>query len=322
MAIEDQIATLLAGGQSPADLVVQGFKKSTVYKVAARLRSDTSTAPQHRWTVTVAPNLHELYLLPGQSRVLQITITNNGTTSWLINQVGIAPAWLHNQQQWESWSEQILLEPGKAHRCKPVALSVPSSQSLGEQDLYIGVYGQWLDPQTRVAMTPQIEWSWPLVVRVQHKPRATKNVVLVTDTADIPLARQMAQSLENVGFRTVVSRDESDVGRRRAIEQSLLIIGLLTRRGQAESAVLNDLTLADQLQRRSILYCERGSVVPPPWHSRCEIIDLAQPADVVGVVQQHINKALRDEGQQVALGLGAAIAGGILVLLAALSASE
>ena len=105
MAVEDQIAALLANGHSPADVVSQGFKKSTVYKVAARLRSETSKFPANGWTVTVTPNPNELYLLPGRSHVLQMTVTNNGVTPWLIAQAGIAPAWLHAQQQWLSWHE-------------------------------------------------------------------------------------------------------------------------------------------------------------------------------------------------------------------------
>lgn len=321
MAVEDQIAALLANGQSPANLVSQGFKKSTVYKVATRLRSETSTVPSNGWMVTVTPNLDGIYLLPGHSQVLQITVTNKGVTPWLVTQAGIAPAWLASQQQWLSWPEQILLEPGKSHRCKPVTLSVPPSQALGEHELYIGFYGQWLDAQTRVALAPQMEWSRPLVFRVQHRPRTQKYIVLITATIDIPLARQMALSLENIGFRTIVACDEDEATKRRAMDQSLLVMGLFTRKGGADTAGLNDLRLAEQLNRRVILYQETDTVLPSEWQSRCHLLDMDSPNRIFQTVQNDIDQALQEEGQAF-VGLGAALAGGLLMLLAALSAGE
>jgi len=49
MGIEDDILRLLSQGYSPSDVIAQGFKKSTVYKVHSQFYQDPASTHKGAW---------------------------------------------------------------------------------------------------------------------------------------------------------------------------------------------------------------------------------------------------------------------------------
>lgn len=315
MSIEAEIAAQLASGASASELIARGFKKSTVYKVARRQLTSVAALPNLSSIITVQPDLDRIYLLPGQSVTLRVTIANRGSTSWLISQWGIAPAWRIAVQQWESRVEEFFLRPGEQHQCAPIVLTVPQGTSLGEHELHVGVMGQRVDPVTHAATAPSTEWTMqPFIVHVQPKPRGKS--VLVSSTIDnLTWARFLASALENVGLTALVARDLDANVADPTIAGAALVVGFLGHSGNPWTAVEHDIQRARRQGRKTLLLAPQALGGLPVWAQDAVRFVEGEPK-AVGALTGQIDEAVGSDDATGAI-VGSAIVGALLILLGA-----
>src|SRR5258708_27042170 len=84
MGIEGQIATRLQEGATPKQLIAEGFRKSTVYKVAETLRAHQAPAPPPPLLVSLATD-RDRYL-PGETAHATVTLANRTTADLYVFQ--------------------------------------------------------------------------------------------------------------------------------------------------------------------------------------------------------------------------------------------
>lgn len=314
LAVEDRIVEALGAGRTPSELIAEGFKKSTVYKVAQRLRATAVSVPSPQWSTIITPDPASLWLLPGQTQVLHVSISNHGPWPWLVTRMGVAPAWLHAENQWTTWNDQFLLQPGQSHKCSPVVLSIPPDLTLGEHELTVGCYGQRIDPSTSTTTSPVLEWSQPLILRVQHRPRG-KPIVISTSDDDVGLARRLARSLENVGIASVVARDEVPTRLRGAIETGLLVVALCTAIPSVDTNVATDVGIADAVKRRTVILSREGAAIGH-WENRTRMVSLDNLQPIADAVGKAVADAQREAGQTTAI-VAMALLGALSLFFAA-----
>ena len=204
MGKEDEIARRLQQGALPKELVAQGYSKSTVYKVAEGLRSHHAVLPPPPILVELATD-KERYL-PGQTAHASFTVSNHSAADLYVFQAGVRPEWLA-LSEWIPTVVRRLLGPGDSMVAR-LTIPVPADTVLGEKDLFFGIQGQWVGPQS-VSPSNEMMWTTALLLRVQRPPIGAK-VFLAHSVLDVSLVRQLALTLENNGIETILA--DSDRG--------------------------------------------------------------------------------------------------------------
>ena len=131
MGIEDDILMRLQQGATPSQLVANGFRKSTVYKVAEALRSLRAPAPLS----LIRDPLHRTALAISRGEIAQLTfvVTNNSGVDLYVFQVGVRPEWL-NASEWIPSVLRKLLGAGDSLRYDSPCPS-PRTWTLGKRTL-------------------------------------------------------------------------------------------------------------------------------------------------------------------------------------------
>src|SRR5260221_8142468 len=127
MGKEESIALRLQAGATPRQLVLEGYRKSTVYKVAEGLRSQRSATPASPITVQMATD-RERYL-PGESAFLAFTVGNQTANDLYVFQVGVRPEWM-SATDWIPAVIRRLLSPGETMAVR-VTVPIPNDIALG-----------------------------------------------------------------------------------------------------------------------------------------------------------------------------------------------
>src|SRR6266852_1418284 len=110
VGIEDQIAFRLRQGTAPTQLIAEGFKKSTVYKVLESLTAAAnSQAPSSLLSVQMSTD-KERYL-PGANVQATFSVTNHTSADLYMFQAGARPDWL-SQNEWVATTVRKLLGSG------------------------------------------------------------------------------------------------------------------------------------------------------------------------------------------------------------------
>lgn len=205
MGKESLIAEYLQRGASPRQLVADGFSKSTVYKVAEQLRSQQSAAPTP--PIVVQASTDRDRYLPGESAFLSFTLTNRSTADLYAFQAGVRPEWLA-PTDWIPVVVRRLLTPMQTMAVR-IAVQIPDSLTLGEKDVFFGVQGQWLGPQS-TSPSNELMWISGLVLCVQ-RPRIGAKVFIAHSVGDLTLVRQFARTLEDSGITAILPDPGAEV---------------------------------------------------------------------------------------------------------------
>jgi hypothetical protein len=247
MKIEEQIGHRLRQGVPAAQLVGQGFRKSTVYKVLDSLRAPAnSLAPTPLVTVHMTTN-SERYL-PGATVQATFTLTNNSGADMYIFQAGVRPEWI-SRADWIATTIRKLLGAGGSMQVR-LNLAIPEQTTLGDKELLFGIQGQWVGPLTN-SPSSELMWSSPMILKLQRPPIGIK-VFITHAVFDPSLIAQLATTLEDNGVEAAIGDWNSATVHTTEIEQAHFLVAVLSDPSRMESA-LADIAHAQSRKKDLIL---------------------------------------------------------------------
>lgn len=265
MGIEEQIALRLQQGAAPRDLIAEGFRKSTVYKVLDALRPNQAPTPPP--LLVVHPSADRPSYPPGTAAQTTFTVTNQSPADLYVFQAGVRPEWLP-PNQWIPTSVRKLVSPGAS---LPVRLTVPipAEIELGEKELLFGIQGQWVGPQSTSPST-EVMWMSPVIIRVQ-RPRTGIKVFLSHSVSDMSWVSRLETTLQDSGVATEVAPATADAAPRHSVEAADILVAVITDQARLEAA-LQEVSHAQKRGTQLVLLRDLSlaAVVPPalaalPW---------------------------------------------------------
>jgi hypothetical protein len=314
MGIEEQIALRLQQGASPKDLLAAGFRKSTVYKVVEALRSHRAPAPSSLLVVQLQPERQRY--LPGDVANLSFTLTNNSGADLYLFQTGIRPEWL-GLDEWMPSTARKLLGAGDSMVVR-IPIPIPPYLSLGEKELFFGVQGQWVGPQS-ASPSSELMWTTPLLLSVQRPPSGMK-VFISHSVLDMALVSQLEATLDDNGIAATIA---DAVGPWPAIDQSDFFVALVTHESRLK-ALFGEIAHAHARGKQLILLRDLSlaALMPPelaslPWADvDFSAGDTSIVVQLVAVLSQTIETKLAARKKEqddalgaIVLGLAALVAG-------------
>lgn len=255
---EDEIRTKLMQGYSPQQLVGEGYKKSTVYKISGLLKAQVLPVSRPDWVVENC-RISEGRFLPGQSAPVGFTLRNTSPLDMYLVRIGVQAEWM--QGTWIAQEVKDLLKSG-AQRWFSLMLPIPSDVAMGEYEVSIGVEGQYL-PSNQY-QSPQTQWSEPLILSVKNPLRGV-SIFLSHSTRDLALVRDLEKRLDNEGLEVRIAEDVSEPGVlldekfRQMIRESTILLALLTEEGARSDWVVKEVNYALEMGKPAILLKEESA---------------------------------------------------------------
>ena len=258
MSIEDEIANRLLQGYTPVQLINDGYKKSTVYKVNQEIKARLTETTKPEWMITNV-NPPEPRALPRQTMSLSFQFENTSDKDIYLYKVGIWVEWMPNHT-WVAQDVRDLIRPGQK-RFFSFLLSVPAGIALGEYSMAFGVEMQYLPANQYQTM--QTQWTEPLVFHVKEPFRGLR-IFLSHSTKDLSLVRQLEKQLDNYGIRVVVAEEIRTPGAElkekfeSLIRDCGIFVALLTEESANSQWVLYETDYAKQINKPMILLKEQN----------------------------------------------------------------
>lgn len=256
MSVEDDITTRLLQGYTPNQLIDEGYKKSTVYKVYQKVKAYSMPTVKPEWLISnIYP--HEPRALPGQTVSLSFTFENTSDKDLYLYRIGIRTDWM-THDTWVAQEVRDLMKSGQK-RYFSTLLPVPGNIALGEYSMIFGIEAQYLPALEHQPL--QTQWADPLVFNVK-KPFTGLSVFFSHSTQDMTLVRQLEQQLDNNGVGTIIAEDISAPGielKRKfesKIMESTIFLALLTESSVNSKWVLEETNYAAQIGKPMILLKE------------------------------------------------------------------
>lgn len=314
MGIEDDILRLLSQGYSPSDVITQGFKKSTVYKVYSQFYQDPTSTHKGAWYVEGIKPSKERYL-PGEMITVSCRLRNLTAYDLYVANFGIQTEWMH--QEWYPLEVRSLIKP-KSSRPFRLTVPIPHDIALGEYSYTFGVEGQFLGSTNVPQQSPfNTEWSEPSVFHIKQ-PKKFVKIFFSHSTKNKSLAYQIEEVLDNYGYEVVIAEDIREPGVvlrekfQRLIRESKFLLALLTEEGVRSKWVQEEVDFARGISKPLLLLKESSVSI----HSDLEWVEFSRTdsqevlnATVLGAIQ----KMLQRTGGSPWIGL--AIMGLILLAL-------
>lgn len=303
MNIEDEIAKRLMQGSTPGQLIGEGFKKSTVYKVHQQIKTYLTQTTKSEWKIiNIYPS--EPRALPNQTIPISFEFTNTADKDIYLYRVGISTEWMENDT-WIAQSVRDLIRSGQ-RRHFSIPLPIPGDMPLGEYTLTFGVEMQYLP--VNEYQTLQTQWTEPMVIHVK-KPLRNLCVFLSHSTEDITLIRQLEKQLDNEGITVILGEDSRSPGTdlkekfKKLIQSSNLFVALLTENSAKSEWVAFETNYANEIRKPMILLKEESV----RFQSNVEWINFSKndhPEVIFGKVMDAINRVKEGSPIGAILGLG------------------
>lgn len=317
MGIEDSIRDLLSKGYSPQDIIREGFRKSTVYKVYNEFTAELVPVTAPAWQISW--QLGKQRYLPGDTVTFRYSVRNASGIDLYVYRTGVQPEW--SVGEWYAQENRLLLHPGHS-RNLALNVLIPADIPLGEYEMRWGLDAQFVGPGAPISnSTIQTQWTEPFVLEVK-KPRTGYKVFISHSTRDMYLVRQLQCSLDNEGTEGIVAEDSREPGRileekfKAKIRESQFFLALLTPDGIRSDRVILETNYALSIKRPSILLKEREAQLDSPveWveFSRDDPPDtiIAKAQEALQLVkQQHYGLSLPPNLAPVAIGILAFLLG-------------
>lgn len=307
MTTEDEIRTKLTRGIPVEQLInMDGYKKSTVYKVRKTLLTDKVPAPQNAFfieNIKFNGMPSELYRGKPSGRV---TITGNvrnmGLTDFYVSQVGVMPEWLEKENMWYSNDETYLLRPNQT---KNFIFSVEiGGNDYGEYALKFGVTGQWLSRNPPIAgqfgpsaNIVQTMWADPVIMQLK-KPRSNYSVFISHSVTDMTIVRHIANFLDLYGIEPIIAEDVPQPGSHLSrkfnelIDRSSIFLVLLTDNGVRSEWVKKECVYAFQTNKIVVPVKEQSVIIKGTWFpSDVEWIEFSV-MDAPNILVQRISEGI------------------------------
>lgn len=255
MPLEDEIRRKLLQGYSPQQLVHEGYRKSTIYKVHLTTRAQLFPVSQQAWSIHNI-SFQNTRFSPGQNIPIGFVFRNDSPLDIYLTRIGVRSEWM--REEWQAQEVKDLVKSG-SQRWFNFILPVPMDIKWGEYDLLFGVDGQYL-PATSYQPS-QIQWSEPVILEIK-KPRRGQRIFVSHSTNDITLVRQLETSLDNEGIDVTIAEDKSEPGTileqkfQRLINEANLVLAILTESGARSEWVIKEVNYAFQINKPCILLKE------------------------------------------------------------------
>jgi len=243
MGIEEQIALRLQQGSTPRDLLAEGFRKSTVYKVAESLRSQRAPIPTP--LVGVQMECDRDRYLPGEAAQVSFVITNSSVADLYVFQAGVRPEWLE-PDQWIPTGVRKLVGSGDSLTVR-LLLPIPSHIALGEKELLFGIQGQWVGPRT-ASPANEMMWTGALLLPVQRAPNGS-SVFIAHSVADMALVARLERVLDDNGIATIIAGPDVNL---QALDRADFLVALITHSIRLQEA-LSEIARAAASRKELIL---------------------------------------------------------------------
>jgi hypothetical protein len=258
MSIEDDIARRLLQGYTPSQLIDEGFKKSTVYKVNQEIKAHLMQTTKAGWKID---NIYpaEPRAIPKQTLAISFQFENTSDKDMYLYKAGIWAEWMA-KDEWIAQNVKDLIKPGQK-RFFNIRLSVPENIALGEYSLTFGVETQYLPANEYQSL--QTQWTEPIVFHVKE-PIKNIRIFLSHSTTDLTLVRQLESQLDNHGVSVIIGEDKQTPGAElkqkfeALIRDCSIFIALLTEEGVNSEWVLFETNYAKQINKPMILLKEEG----------------------------------------------------------------
>jgi hypothetical protein len=317
MGIEDQIAARLQQGAAPRQLISEGFRKSTVYKVAETLRAQQAPAPPPPLLVSLTTD-RDRYL-PGETAHATVTVSNRTKADLYVFQAGVRPEWVEGNT-WIPTTLRKLINPGDAASIR-LPIPIPADTPLGEKELFVGVQGQWLGPDSH-SPSNEIMWAGPLLLRVQ-RPAQKLTVFIAHAVSDLSLISELESTLENNGIQTLVGDPISERALFASrVEAADIVVAILTSSHPYWHHALPEIAQVAGQDKELILLRDISlSTALPPTVGDVRWIDVDFSRGAASIVmrlfaelnERNLRRARRRKDQDDALGI-------VLLALGALAA--
>lgn len=261
MGIEEDIRDKLHQGITPKNLIEQGYKKSTVYKVYETQRQFTNQVNPPMWTIEAISFSNGARYLPGNSAQVSFYFKNNADRDLYVMNLGIQPEWLGRQTQWIAQPIRELLRPGQT---KFVSFSfvIPSDLPLGEYEFYFGVEGQYLPAQSYENTRLTTQWSEPKIIEVKQPTRGI-NIFLSHSIHDKYLVSELEKQLDENGIKVSIGEDIVRPGEnlenkfKELINSCTIFVALLTESAINSPWVNQEIQYAINMNKPRILLKEK-----------------------------------------------------------------
>jgi hypothetical protein len=261
MSTEDDIARRLLQGYTPNQLIEEGFKKSTVYKVNQEIKTRLTQTVKPEWTITsLFPQ--EPRAMPKQNLTLSLQFENSSDKDMYLYKIGIWTEWME-KDTWVSQDVKDLLKPGQ-RRNFSFLLSVPDNIAFGEYSMTFGVEMQYLPASQYQPL--QTQWTEPVVFHVK-KPLTNTRVFLSHSTKDMTLVRTLEKQLDNEGIVVIIGEDKESPGAiltqkfMSLIQGCTIFVALLTEESVNSEWVQMEMNYAKQINKPLILLKEENALV-------------------------------------------------------------
>jgi len=258
---EEEIARLLHQGLSPIDVIRQGYKKSTVYKVYSKRSRDPSSTHKGNWFFENVRSSKERYL-PGDVITVWGSLKNNTPYDFYVAKVGIQPEWM--KDQWYSQDVRDLLKPNSSKQIS-FTLPIPSDLPLGEYTYTFGIEGPFLGATAISNISPYpIEWSEPNFFEIKYQKRGVK-IFISYSTMNKSLIYQIESFLDNYGYDVIIAEDRKEPGVlllekfQRLIRESHLVLALWTDEGARSKWVIEETNYAYGIGKPLLLLKEENT---------------------------------------------------------------
>lgn len=273
MGVEDKIKRRLARGATPAELVGEGYAKSTVYKVNRELQRTELVETGGLVVRDVYVNNHQpgsdkARVQPGETAVIDYTLKNDSQGDFYYRQFGGRPSWM-DQDQWYAVQESELLQPGEAERFE-INFQIPENLQLGNYPVDLGVDGAFMAPADS-PLPSDTGVQYPGRIDLQVKQPITRHQVFLSHAVEnddlyLPLTRE----LDNRGVKVILGEEErqpgADLKRKFAslIRQSDVFLCLFTTEAMQSEWVEYELNQALQMNKPLIPMVEDRAKWPLP----------------------------------------------------------
>jgi hypothetical protein len=244
--IEDQIALRLQAGAAPRDLISEGYKKSTVYKVLEGLRPNQTSSPPALLTVQTASD-RSTYP-PGAAAQVTFTVGNQSPIDLYVFQAGVRPEWVP-PDQWIPTSVRKLV-PARGSLSIRLTVPIPTEVEVGEKELQFGLQGQWVGPQS-ASPSSEVMWANPVIIRVQRPPSGIK-VYLSHSVHDMSWVAKLEASLTDNGVATQVAANSEQGGAPHLVDAADILVAVVTEPVSLDAA-LNEAVHAKKRNKQVVL---------------------------------------------------------------------
>ena len=320
MSTEDEIMQRLLQGYTPTQLIDEGFKKSTVYKVNQEIKSYSAQTSKPEWGITNL-NPAQPRALPKEKKSISFQFENKSDRDMYLYKIGVFAEWM-DKDTWVKQDVKDLIKSGQK-RYFNFLLPIPDGIALGEYAMTFGVELQYLP--TNEYHPLQTQWTEPIVFHVKE-PMKNVRLFLSHSTKDMTLVRQLEGLLDNHGITVLIGEDTEKPGSvlKEKFEELIrgcnFFVALLTEDGTNSRWVLMETEYAKQINKPMILLKEQNANVQidREWTSFSKY---DPPHIILGKIMDAINKiqtsgsGISPEGAILGVGilafiLGLALGGG------------